>query len=93
MKTKHIHFCQLYYTGMKLGLSLEELRLRVLREQNAMEDILGAKRENIKGIWRKLPNQELHNFCVSPNTILMMEWARQVAQVKEKIAHIHDFNE
>jgi hypothetical protein len=28
---------------VKFGLSLEELRLRVLREQNAMEYILGVR--------------------------------------------------
>jgi len=64
-KTKHIQFCQWSYTGVKLGLWLEELRLRVSIEQNAMGDILCVMSEKVTRIWRKLPNQKVHNFYVA----------------------------
>jgi hypothetical protein len=27
----------------------------------------GSKTEEVKGIWKKLHNEELHNLCSSPN--------------------------
>jgi hypothetical protein len=41
----------------------EEYRLRVLRK------ISGLKRDVVAGGWRKLHNEELHNFYSSPDII------------------------
>jgi hypothetical protein len=51
--------------------------------------IFGPKRYAVTGDWRKLHNEELHNFYSSPNTIRMiksrrMRWAGHVARKGEK---------
>jgi hypothetical protein len=62
------------------SLSLrEEHRLRVLR-------IFGPKRDEVIGDWRKLHNEELHNFYSSPSIIRMMKsmrmrWAEHVVRI------------
>jgi hypothetical protein len=45
----------------------EEHRLRVLRR------IFGRKRDGVTGGWRKLHNEERHNFYSSPRIIRMMK--------------------
>jgi hypothetical protein len=35
--------------------------------------IFGPKRDEVAGDWRKLHNEELHNFYSSPNMIRMMK--------------------
>jgi hypothetical protein len=52
-------------------------RLRVLR-------IFGPKRDEVTGGWRKLHNEELHDFYSSPNIIRViksrsMRWVGHVA--------------
>jgi hypothetical protein len=47
------------------------------------------KRDEVTGDWRKLHNEELHNFYSSPSIIRMMKsrrmrWAGQVARMGEK---------
>jgi hypothetical protein len=55
---------------------------RVLRR------IIGPKRDEVTGGWRKLNNEELHNLCSSPNIIRMMNlrirWAGHVARMGQK---------
>jgi hypothetical protein len=56
----------------------EKHRLRVLRR------IFGPKRDSVVGGWRKLHNEELHNWYPSPSIIRMMKsrritWAGHVA--------------
>jgi hypothetical protein len=56
----------------------EEHRLRVLRR------IFGPKRNEVTRGWKKLRNEELHNFYFSPKIIIMiksrrMRWAEHVA--------------
>jgi hypothetical protein len=51
---------------------------RVLRR------IFGLKRDEVTGGWRKLPNEEFHNFYSLPSIIRMMKsqrmrWAGHVA--------------
>jgi hypothetical protein len=51
--------------------------------------ILGPKRDEGTGDWRKLYNDELHNLYSSPNIIRMMKsrrmrWAEHVARMGEK---------
>jgi hypothetical protein len=45
----------------------EEHRLRVF--ENRVLGIFGPKRDEATGDWRKLHNEELHNFYSSPSII------------------------
>jgi hypothetical protein len=55
----------------------EEHRLRVL-ENRVLRRILGPKRDEMMGGWRKLHNEELHDLYSSPNirVIRIMKWRR-----------------
>jgi hypothetical protein len=44
----------------------EERRLRVF-ENRLLRKIFGQKRDEMVGGWRRLHNEELHNFYASPN--------------------------
>ena len=60
----------------------EECRLRVLRR------IFGPKRDEVKGEWRKLHNEELNTLYSSPNIVWViksrrMRWAGHVARMGE----------
>jgi hypothetical protein len=51
--------------------------------------IFGPKRDEVTGDWRKLHNEDHHNFYSSPNIIRMtksrrMRWAGPVARMEEK---------
>jgi hypothetical protein len=51
--------------------------------------IFGPKRDKITGEWRKLHNEELHNFYLSPNIIRQiksrrMGWAGHVTRMGEE---------
>jgi hypothetical protein len=35
--------------------------------------IFGSKREEVAGGWRRLYNEELHNFYASPNIVMVMK--------------------
>jgi hypothetical protein len=64
----------------------EECRLRVLR-------ILGPKRDEETGRWRKLHNEELHNLYSSPSIIRMiksmrMRWAGRITWMGENAYRI-----
>jgi hypothetical protein len=65
----------------------EEHRLRVF-ENRVLRRIFGPRRDEVMGDWRKLHNEEHHNFCSSPNIIRMtksrrMRWAGHVARMGE----------
>jgi hypothetical protein len=50
-------------------------------ENRVLRRIFGRKMNKVAGGWRKLHNEELHNFYSSPNIIRMiksrrMRWAR-----------------
>jgi hypothetical protein len=45
-----------------------EYRLRVF-ENRVLRRILGPKRDEVTGDWRKLPNEELHDLYSSPSII------------------------
>jgi hypothetical protein len=49
-------------------LYLEEHRLRVF-ENRVLRRIFGLKRDKMKGDWRRLHNEELHNLYSLPNII------------------------
>jgi hypothetical protein len=51
--------------------------------------IFGPKRDRVKGGWRKLHNEELHNLYSSPSIISIIKprrrrWAEHVARMGEK---------
>jgi hypothetical protein len=59
----------------------EEHRLRVF-ENRVLRRIFGPKREEERGGWRKLHNEEIHNLYSSPNIIRIKsrrtKWAGHV---------------
>jgi hypothetical protein len=66
----------------------EEHRLRVLGKR-VLRRIVG-QREEVAGSWRRLHNEELHNFYASPNIIRMVKLRRirlvgQVAHMGEMV--------
>jgi hypothetical protein len=66
----------------------EECRLRVL-EDRVLRRILGPKRDEVTGGWRKLHNEELRSLYPLPSIIKMikirrMRWAWHVACTGEE---------
>ena len=65
----------------------EEHRLRVF-ENKVLRKIFGAKKAEITGEWRKLPNAELHALYSSRNIIRSLKsrrlrWAGHVARMEQ----------
>jgi hypothetical protein len=57
-------------------------------ENRVLRRVVGPKRDEVTGEWRKLHNQELHNLYSSPNIIMQiksrrMKWAEHVARMGE----------
>jgi hypothetical protein len=66
----------------------EEHRLGVF-ENRLLRRIFGSKRDEVTGEWRKLHNEELHDFYSSPSIIRVIKarrirWAGHVARIGEK---------
>jgi hypothetical protein len=62
-------------------------------ENRVLRRIFGPRRDEVKEDWRKLHNQELHNFYSSPDIIRMiksrrMRWAGHVARMGGREMHI-----
>jgi hypothetical protein len=62
-------------------------------ENNALRRILGPKRDEVAGGWRKQHNEELHNLYSSTSIITMIKsriirWARHVARIRRIGLHI-----
>jgi hypothetical protein len=58
-------------------------------ENRVFRRIFVPKRDRVKGGWRKLHNEELHNLYSSPSKVRMiksrrMRWAGHVARMGEK---------
>jgi hypothetical protein len=53
----------------------EEHRLKVF-ENRVLRRIFGPKRDEVTGKWRKLLNEELHDFYSSPSIIRIMKYGR-----------------
>jgi hypothetical protein len=45
-------------------------------EDRVLRRIFGPRRDGVTGDWRKLHNEELHNFYSSPNIIRMIKSRR-----------------
>jgi hypothetical protein len=70
----------------------EELRLMV-SENRVLRRIIGPKRDEVTGEWRKLHNEELHDLHSSPNIVQViksriMRWAGHVARMGKREACI-----
>jgi hypothetical protein len=57
-------------------------------ENRVLRRIFGPKRDEVKGDWGKLHNEEIHNLYSSPNVIRMikskrMRWAGHVTRMGE----------
>jgi len=66
----------------------EECRLRVF-ENSVTRRILGPKRDEVTGEWRKLHNEELNDMYSSPNVVWViksrrMRWAGHAACIRER---------
>jgi hypothetical protein len=66
----------------------EEHRLRVF-ENRVLRRVFGPKRDEVRGEWRKLHSEELHNLYSSQNIIRQiksrrMRWAGHVARMGEE---------
>ena len=66
----------------------KELRLRVF-ENRVLSRIFGPKRDEVRGEWRKLHNEELNVLYSSPNIVRMiksrrMKWAGHVARMERE---------
>jgi hypothetical protein len=65
----------------------EENRLNV-SENRVLRRILGPKREEVEGIWRRLHNEELHKLYTTLNIIRViksrrMRWVVHVARMRD----------
>jgi len=68
----------------------EELRLRVF-ENRELRRIFGLKRDEVRGEWRKLHNEELNDTYPSPNIFRViksrrMRWMGHVARMAREEA-------
>jgi len=66
----------------------EERRLRVF-ENRVLRRIVGPKRDEVTGEWKKLHNEELNGLYFSPNIVRViksrrMRWAGHVARMGER---------
>jgi hypothetical protein len=65
----------------------EECRLKVF-ENRVLRRILGPKRDEVTGEWRRLHNKELYALYSSPNIRVMksrrLRWAGHVARMGER---------
>jgi hypothetical protein len=66
------------------SLTLKERRKVKVFEKRVLRRIFGPKRDEVRGTWRKLHNEELRSLYSSPNVIKTIkgrrtEWAGHVA--------------
>jgi hypothetical protein len=62
-------------------------------EYRVLRRIFGPKTDEVRGGWRKLHKEELHNLCSAPSIIRMItsrtiKWAKHIAQIGRRGMHI-----
>jgi len=67
----------------------EERKLRVF-ENRVLRRIFGPRKDEVKGEWRRLHNEELNDLYSSPNIVWViksriMRWAGHVARMGEEM--------
>ena len=79
-----------FYGCETLSLTLrEERKLRVF-ENRVLRRIFGPRKDEVKGEWRRLHNEELNDLYSSPNIVWViksriMRWAGHVARMGEEM--------
>jgi hypothetical protein len=48
----------------------------MVSENRVLRRIFGPKRDKVRGEWRKLHNEELHDLCCSPNVVWVIKSGR-----------------
>jgi hypothetical protein len=72
------------------SLTLREERRPRVFENRVLRRVFGPKRDEVKGEWRKLHNEELNDMYSLPNIVRVvksrrMRWAVHVARIGERI--------
>jgi hypothetical protein len=78
-----LYGCETWSLTVREAYRLRKFENRLLRR------LLGLKRDEVTGGWRKLHNEELHNLSSSPSIIRMvksrgMKWTWHVARMGER---------
>jgi hypothetical protein len=58
-------------------------------ENRVLRRTFGPKRDEVRGDWRKLHNEELHNLYFSPNIIRMIKSRRMRWAGHTDYSHMH----
>jgi hypothetical protein len=74
--------------GVNLGLTLREEHKLMTFKNGVLRRVFGPKWQKVAGDWRRLHNEELHNFCASRNIIRVIKskrikWVGHVAHMGE----------
>jgi hypothetical protein len=85
--SKHLEPRNKYIEKVCTKLAINQNRLRV-SEDKVLRRIFGPKRDEVRGEWRKLHNEELNILYCSPNIVRViksrrMRWAGHVAGMGE----------